>query len=206
VDQQKDLPDDFLRIITDLEASYLQSDDPMRQSGFGGGAKRWRAEREPILEAVDGDGDFLDIGCANGYLLGCLVEWGQERGYTLTPHGLDIGPGLIALAKERLPHFADNFYIDNAWDWTPPQRFRYVYVLTDFVPLEYLAEFTARLVARIVARGGRLIVGNYGSFSRQIPPLDVEAVLRSMGYEVVGAAAGGNPVMARFVWIDAPLL
>ena len=44
-----------------LEDSYLSSDDPIAQSGFGGGAARWRAEREPILTAVDHDGDFLDV-------------------------------------------------------------------------------------------------------------------------------------------------
>ena len=60
-----------------LEDAYLRSDDPIRQSGFGGGAERWRAERSPILEAVDGDGDLLDIGCANGYLAECLVEWAR---------------------------------------------------------------------------------------------------------------------------------
>ncbi len=70
------LPRDFVRRIESLEEAYLRSDDPIRQSGFGGGAERWRAERGPILEAVEGDGDLLDIGCANGYLLECLVAWG----------------------------------------------------------------------------------------------------------------------------------
>ncbi len=80
-----DLPPDFRARARSLEAAYLESDDPIRQSGFGGGPERWRAERQPILDAVEGDGDLLDIGCANGYLLECLVAWGAERGLALTP-------------------------------------------------------------------------------------------------------------------------
>ena len=83
------LPDSFLAEIRALEDAYLRTDDPIRRSGFGGGSERWRAERSPILEAVTGDGDLLDIGCAVGYLAECLVEWGAERGVRLTPHGID---------------------------------------------------------------------------------------------------------------------
>jgi 2-polyprenyl-3-methyl-5-hydroxy-6-metoxy-1,4-benzoquinol methylase len=67
----------------------------MRQSGFSGGAERWRAERESILDPIHSDGEILDIGCANGYLLECLVTWAKDRGINLTPHGLDHGARLI---------------------------------------------------------------------------------------------------------------
>ena len=72
------LPRAFLQNLRTLEAAYLKEDDPIRQSGFSGGAQRWRSERGPILEAIDVDGELLDIGCANGYLLECLVRWGQR--------------------------------------------------------------------------------------------------------------------------------
>lgn len=61
------LPNDFLCELELLEAAYLKEDDRIRQSGFSGGAERWRAERGPILDAIDTDGDLLDVGCANGY-------------------------------------------------------------------------------------------------------------------------------------------
>ena len=77
---RRQLPERFLRELEALESSYLSDDDPIRQSGFGGGPERWRSEREPILEAIEGNGDILDIGCANGYLLECLMIWGRERG------------------------------------------------------------------------------------------------------------------------------
>jgi 2-polyprenyl-3-methyl-5-hydroxy-6-metoxy-1,4-benzoquinol methylase len=118
-----ELPAAFLDRLRALEGSYLRETDPVRQSGFGGGHERWRTERELVLDAVRGDGDFLDIGCANGYLLECLVTWGQERHVRLTPYGVDCGFQLIALAKQRLPQYASHFWVANAWEWTPPRRF-----------------------------------------------------------------------------------
>ena len=111
---RRQLPMRFLRELEALESSYLREDDPIRQSGFGGGPERWRSEREPILDAIDGDGDILDIGCANGYLLECLVTWGRERGLSLVPHGVDQGSRLIELARARLPDFHSNFHVGNA--------------------------------------------------------------------------------------------
>ena len=68
----------FLQDLWALEAAYLKEDDPIRQSGFRRGADRWRAERGPILDAIETDEDLLDIGCANGYLLERLVKWGRR--------------------------------------------------------------------------------------------------------------------------------
>jgi hypothetical protein len=65
------LPNDFLAELARLPGAYLCHSDPIRQSGFGGGAERWQAERQPTLDAVNRSGTFIDIGCANGYLRGC---------------------------------------------------------------------------------------------------------------------------------------
>jgi len=192
----------FLARARSLEASYLQSDDPIRQSGFGGGPERWRAERSPILNAIESDGDVLDIGCANGYLLECLVDWGAERGLALTPFGVDIGSKLIAEAKRRLRGHADNFWVANAWDWRPTRRFRYVYTLYDNVPEELLAPYVQRLLERVVEPGGRLIVGAYGSRSRGTPPLDIAEFLAEAGFAVVGRTTVGAPPIVAFAWVD----
>ena len=80
------------------EEHYLASDDPRRQSGFGGDEERWEAARRPIAEAVDHDGSFLDVGCANGYLLESIVRWSEHR---LEPYGLDFSPRLVERLLER---------------------------------------------------------------------------------------------------------
>jgi 2-polyprenyl-3-methyl-5-hydroxy-6-metoxy-1,4-benzoquinol methylase len=200
------LPESFLQELSALESSYLTTKDPIRQSGFGGGAARWRSEREPILEAIDRDGDLLDVGCANGYLLECLMTWGRERGMNITPHGLDYGAGLIQLARRRLPEFASNFEVGNAWDWTPPRRYDFVYTLHDCVPRDYLRQYLHRLVGRMVTPGGRLILGAYGSRSQKLAPFDVRGFMISQGLPVVGWTTGGNPPISLFAWIDTSTL
>jgi hypothetical protein len=197
------LPRDFLARARSLEDAYLESDDPIRQSGFGGGAERWRAEREPILEAVEGDGDLLDIGCANGYLLRCLVDWGAERGLRLTPHGIDLGPRLIEEAKRWHPGFEANFHVANGWDWRPRRRFRYVYSLYDCVPEGLLARYTRRLLERVVEPGGRLIVGAYGSRTAGKPPFAIADFLAENGFAVAGAVGVAAGPIAEFAWVDA---
>lgn len=198
----RELPAQFLERLKALERSYLTESDPIRQSGFGGGAKRWREEREPILDAIDRGGELLDIGCANGYLLECLMKWGRGHGIELIPYGLDVGPALIDLAKKRLPDYGNNFVVGNGWDWKPPKRFLYAYTLYDCVPEDYLEEYIQRLLSRVVASSGRLIIGAYGSKSNREPPFDVEKFVKSCGYRVAGSSTGGNPPAAIFVWVD----
>ena len=113
------LPADYLDMLKALGESYLKETDPIRQSGFGGGPERWQTERELILDAIDSNGGLLDIGCANGYLLECLINWGKKRNRKLNPFGLDINPELITLAVERFSDYNNHFWAGNAWDWIP---------------------------------------------------------------------------------------
>jgi len=110
-DRPGPLPSTFPSQLQTLGKAYLHNSDPAEQSGFYGGPERWRAEREPILEAISADGELLDTGCANGYLLECLVTWGRKRGVSLIPYGLDQGARLIELARRRQPHLADHWVI-----------------------------------------------------------------------------------------------
>ena len=198
-----ELPADFLVGLDRLAESYLRSDDPILQSGFGGGPERWRAEREPILDAVPGDGSFLDLGCANGFLLECLLVWGRERGRALVPFGLDRSAPLVALARARLPAFASHLFVGNAWAWRPPRRFTYVYSLADAVPATHLGAHLRRVYDDFLEPRGRLIVGSYGSRSRGIAALDLVPLLASFGLRASGSTAGGAGDVARFAWVDA---
>mgnify|MGYP002623837778 CR=1 FL=1 len=197
------LPSDFVDHLRHLEAAYCQHDDPIRQSGFSGGPQRWREERGPILQAVDVDGDFLDVGCANGYLLECLVDWAAQRGTSIVPHGVDYGPRLIDMARRRFPASAENFHVANGWDWIPARKYRFVYTLWDCVPDSFLAAYCERLLNQVVEPDGRLIVGMYGSKSRNIPPINLGLKLQRLGFDVAGMTDGGNPPVTTFAWIDA---
>jgi SAM-dependent methyltransferase len=195
------LPQDFLAQLREVEQAYLAQDDPIKQSGYYGGEVRWRKERELILDAVEGDGDFLDVGCANGYLLQCLVEWGRERGVALTPYGVDQGAGLIALARQRHPEYRDHFWAANAWDWTPPRKFQYVYTLWACVPESYFSEYVRRLLDRVVTRGGRLIIGAYG---KGVPAWEVAGELGARGFTVAGRTETTPMPITRVAWVRAP--
>jgi hypothetical protein len=201
--QSRTLPEEFLERLRDLETAYLAETDPIRQSGFGGGATRWRKERELILDAIRSDGDLFDIGCANGYLLECLVRWAKERGHSIVPYGLDYSAKLIELAKRRLPQYASHFYAVNAWDWIPPRRFRYVYTLYDCVPESHLDAYIDRLLKRAVEKDGKLIVGAYGSSKPGgEPAVDIASMLRARGFDVEGCVSCGNPVVTSVAWIE----
>jgi SAM-dependent methyltransferase len=199
--ETESLPEDFLLELKKLEEAYLAQEDPILQSGFRGGETRWRKERILILEAVDSDGDFLDVGCANGYLLQCLLEWAKEKGITLTPYGVDQGSGLIKLARKRLPEYASHFWVANAWSWVPPRKFRYVYTLYDCVPENFLNEYVGKLLERYVENNGTLIIGAYGSYSKNQPARDIGKDLSEFGYCIAGNASCGTLPISRIAWI-----
>jgi hypothetical protein len=201
--EDRRLPVEFVERMRELEQTYLSSDDPIRQSGFLAGPERWREERELILDAVTQDGDLIDVGCANGFLLECLVAWAAERGMRLVPYGVDIGAELIELAKRRIPHHADHFWVGNSWEWRPPRRFRYVYALYDCVPDEFLREYVERLLAHYVSPDGRVMLGAYGSYSRNEPARHLSRDLAEWGFRAAGSSRRGEFPVARVTWIEA---
>ncbi len=173
-----------------LEAAYLQGHQPWQQSGFGLNHPRiyedWEACRRPVADAVDAPGSFLDIGCANGFLLECLLRWTAERGIRLEPFGLDISGPLVALARERLPVHAGNIVTGNALAWDPPRQFDYVRTELVYVPDELRAAYVRRLLDRFLAPGGRLLTAEYTSTA----PLAVDRELRSLGFLVESSLPG----------------
>ena len=171
--QARDAPDFF-------ERHYLGGANPRAQSGFGGDERRWELARRPIADAIDRDGSLLDIGCASGYLLESVVRWSSRP---IEPYGLDFAPRLVELARERLPQWADRISLGEALAWHPPRRFDFVRVELCYVRPTCENELVARLIERVVAPGGRLIVCSYGSPRRGVPTEPTGAKLRSWGYE-----------------------
>jgi SAM-dependent methyltransferase len=173
-----------------FEAAYLAGENPREQSGFGGDELRWELGRRPIIEAIDRAGSFLDVGCASGHLLECVVRWSPHR---LEPHGLELSPRLAALARERLPQWADRIHVGNVLAWAPPRRFDFVRTELIYVPASRQRKLVERLLARIVAPGGRLIVCGYGSPRSGVRADPVQATLRSYGVEPELALAATAP-------------
>lgn len=184
-----------------LEAAYLSSDDPMEQSGFHGGRQRWLEERSPIVDAINKSGTFLDVGCANGLLAQDVVVWAGEIGFVIEPFGVDLGAGLIGLARDRHEPFSGNFWVGDAWEWAPSSRWTFVYSLLDLSPEDLWCVWLRRIHSW-VEPGGRLIVGSYGSRSRGIRPADVARVLDECGYPVAGESAGDGEPVTRFAWVN----
>ncbi|MFL5540897.1 MAG: class I SAM-dependent methyltransferase [Longimicrobiaceae bacterium] len=146
-----------------LETAYLAGTNPRRQSGFGRDERDWERFRSPVVAPVRGDGTFLDVGCASGLLMECVARWAAEDGHAVEPYGLDISEKLAELARRRLPAWRDRIFAGNALSWDPPARFDYVRTELVYVPRARRREYAERLLERVVAPGGRLIVCSYGS-------------------------------------------
>lgn len=178
-------------------AQYYLADpaNPYQQSGRSSGAERWRETRQCIVEAVHRDGDFLDVGCANGLLLESLIGWAAERGVCLRPHGIDFVPELIELARCRLADYAGSFEVANAFHWTPRRQFDFVRTNLEYVQPNDWPEFIARQYSA-VAEGGRLIVCHYREPQDAV---DVAALLVGLDYQVRGQAEAPGVSVA---WCD----
>jgi SAM-dependent methyltransferase len=190
-----------------LEARYLAAADPRGQSGFWGDAAAWRQAREIVAERIDRDGTFLDVGCANGHLMECVVAWCGERGVRVEPYGLEILEPLAELARQRLPAWADRIYVGDAVDWSPPRRFDFVRTHLDVAPVAEWRRAVEHLGSAVVAPGGRLICCSYGSSEGADITQPVARLLREWGFEVGGeahAVYGGGGVVTRLAWVDVP--
>jgi hypothetical protein len=191
-----------------LERAYLEAGDPRGGSGFGGDEVRWERARRPIVSAVDRDGTFLDIGCANGLLMESLVTWAREEGYRIEPYGLDLIRSLATLARERLPHWSDRIFVGNAMDWRAPFRFDFVRTELEYAPPHRRQGMVERLLREYLSPGGRLILCSYGSSRRSTHRAEpVGETLRDWGYTVAGEAEGvdtNGVVFTRIAWTDLP--
>ena len=120
--------------------------------------------------------------------------------HPIEPYGLDFSARLVELARARLPQWADRLFVGDALEWEPPRRFDFVRTELVYAPEERRRELVERLLERVVAPGGRLIVCGYGSPRSGIPTDPVRRILREWGYEpeleLAGEAPeGGGPIV-----------
>lgn len=190
-----------------LEEAYLATDDSCLQSGTRSNAARWERGRRPIAAAIHRDGAFLDVACANGLLMETLTEWAKADGHHSEPYGLDFSEAIAALARQRLPQWADRIFVGNVIDWQPPFGFDFVRTELEYVPPHRQPELVARLLTTFLAPSGRLIVCSYGSSRRPAPRVvSIGDMLRGWGRRVAGEAGGAdlNGVrIVRVAWVDA---
>jgi hypothetical protein len=190
-----------------LEHAYLEAGDPRGGSGFRGDEARWERARRPIVSAIDRNGTFLDVGCANGLLMESLSVWAGEEGYEIEPYGLDLIESLAALARQRLPHLEDRIFVGNVMNWRPPFRFDFVRTELEYAPPLHRRELVERVLREYLVPKGRLIVCSYGTSRRPNPKAEpVGEVLRDWGYAVVGEAEGQDTngvIFTRVAWVDA---
>jgi len=177
--------------------AYLAAQTPWQGSGKGGTAEDWEYARSHIAHAIDRDGSFLDVGCANGYLLECLPRWTT---YRVNRCGLDLAPELIDLARRRVPELSDRLWVGNALHWEPPHRFTYVRTGLEYVPRHRRRE----LVARLLGLCDRLIIGTFNEEAYARP---TEELLRSWGHAISGRSERAHRTKPgidyRVLWIDA---
>lgn len=192
----------FAALHDAIEAHYLaEPGNPYRESGRSSGAERWAETRRCIAEAVHRDGDFMDVGCANGLLLETLIVWCAEKGIAIRPHGVDLVAALVALARTRHPGHADSFEVANGFTWKPRRRYDFVRASVECVQPRDRPEFLRRLFALAVAPGGRLIVCHYPDANAGESLIDVATMLAGLGYTVAGRASAPNVALA---WTDKP--
>jgi SAM-dependent methyltransferase len=189
--------DGWHRAMADLVVpAYLAADTPWGGSGKTGDAENWERSRSLIADAIDRDGTFLDVGCANGYLMESLPSWTT---FAIEPYGLDISPELAALARERLPAWADRIWVGNARTWEPPIRFTYIRTGLEYAPPTGRRD----LIAHLLTSCERLLVG---VFNEQAGEHVTEQTLRALGFAITGSAERDHtePSMRyRCLWIDA---
>ncbi|MDQ5820226.1 MAG: class I SAM-dependent methyltransferase [Actinomycetota bacterium] len=183
--------------------AYLAGDNPRAQSGHSGDEARWEEARRLVVDAIDRDGTFLDVGCASGHLMETGQAWAAEDGYAVEPYGLEISPELADLARSRLRQWADRIWVGNALHWRPPRRFDFVRAGLEYVPPHRRPDLIEHLLAEVCEPGGRLILGVRNELRNAKP---VEHEVAAWGFHIIGRTQRPHTdprVVRRAFWIDA---
>jgi hypothetical protein len=199
-----DLVEWHRRVGAIIGPAYMAAADPRGQSGSTGSAEEWELARRFIFAAVHRDGTFLDIGCANGHLMECGVAWLAETGFRIEPYGLEILPELAALARRRLPHWADRIAVGNALDWIPHPALR---LRPDGVGVRAGAVAAAAGAAPAGGDGrARRTTDHWGAYRSGRQPAAVAGRGCKLGFHIAGTVevphARDYRVVRRAFWLE----
>lgn len=176
----------------------------LRGSCYGSSYADWESARSFICRALAGPGSILDIGCANGFLLHCLMRW---SGLRIDPYGIDTHSGRLRDARALFPECATHFVEASVRDLDRlpalglPARYDHVYwnVWEEWT-LETADQIAClHRATRCVAPGGRLILGFYDYAPDAITAklARSEAVLQRPGVRIDNA-----PRREVLVWFE----
>ena len=188
-----------------LEEVYGSAGDgPMGSGSRNASVGDWRAKRQHLAVPMDRDGSWLDVGCANGFLLVTLPSWCSERRVTVEPYGLELMGRVADLARGLYPGLADRIWTGSVMRWSPPRRFTYVTALEDQVPSHRLGDLVDRLLDLFVEPGGRLIVSAYANNDEA--PRDLFGDLAACGHKPDGRIYIERPDRGPLItaWLDKP--
>jgi SAM-dependent methyltransferase len=174
--------------------AYLAAGTAEGGSGSSRDAAGWEYARSLLADAVEPGQTFLDVGCANGHLMESMAAWAGVE-----PYGLELSPELAALARRRLPRWADRIWVGNALGWIPPRRFDVVRTGLDYVPRPRRRE----LVERLLGSCERLVIGVH---NEERDERRLEAEVEGWGFEVAGRSERPHPhprLAYRAFWLDA---
>ena len=180
----------FASLKQELEDAYLQHDEPWKQSGFAGPEERWVACRKPIADCIEKPGSFLDIGCANGYLLECILKWTAARNINIIPYGLDLSEKLTELARQRLSQYKQNIFTGNGWTWKNPVKFDYVRTEIGYVPEKLQMQYIERIINTYLKHNGNLLLTEYRSSKTPAEEPWLDRTLEQWGLKVTKQVSG----------------
>ena len=169
--------------------------------------KYWYDHRSPIVKAINRSGSILDIGCANGFLLRCLIQWSKHK---LVPYGIEPDETLLEQCKDMFPELKRHFVnlplhkLDQTLNVGLLRRFDFVYwcVWDNFNFDDEQFDGWLEQAYSAVREGGRLILGFYDGNSDVI---DKKIDWLDKNFHRVENRLDSETKEEVFVWFDKQL-
>ncbi len=203
-----DYSNEFKKLLEDKDKIQSLIDE---NQVVGVDFNQWTKIRSFISKSINKGGKFLDIGCANGFLLRCLQEWCD---YKIEPYGIDKSRDSIKQAKELFPLQRKNFIVKDLFKLPKsgleevsrlglPTKYDFIYWnVWDTIKFVNQKEVDAvKKMLEAVSANGRLVFGFYNNDNKQnMEDMKKIKKLEEKGFNFSGVLDNGlNDIIA---WID----